>query len=74
MSVRVSILGLAPHTRVVFGRFLARGRAHGATFSGKPTQYQKPGLKGGGKLSLICWSWPPPTSEVGLKSPAMLGT
>jgi hypothetical protein len=64
----VSVPSPAPHTRVVLGRFLARGRAHGPTFSGKPTLSQKHGLKGGGKLFLICWSWPPPTSEVGLKS------
>jgi hypothetical protein len=73
LSDVVSVPGPAPHTRVAFGRFLAHGRAHGPTFSGKPTPSQKPGLKGGGKLSLICWSWPPPASEVGLNSPATLG-
>src|SRR3954468_20260609 len=71
---RVSVRGPAPHTRVAFGRFLAHGRAHGPTFSRKPTPSQKPGLKGGEKLTLISRSWPPPASEVGLKSPATLGT
>jgi hypothetical protein len=70
----VSVSGPAPHTRIAFGRFVAHGRAHGPTFSGKPTPSQKPRLKGGGKLSLISWSWPLPASEVELKSPVTLGT
>jgi hypothetical protein len=70
----VSVPGPAPHTRVAFGRFLTQGRAHGPTFSGKLTPSQKPGLKEGGKLSIICWSWPPPTSEVGLNSLTTLDT
>jgi hypothetical protein len=68
-----SVLGPAPHTRVAFGHFLAHGRAHGPTFSEKPTPSQKLGLKGEKNIPLICWVWPP-ASEVGLKSPATLGT
>jgi hypothetical protein len=45
--------------------------AHSPTIRREPTPSQKPGLKEGRNLSLLCWVWPSSVGEVGPNSSSL---